>query len=202
MSPSFDHLIDRLRSDDVNEQGLALGELAEHGAAATPALLTALGDSDATVRALAAEGLGMTGDASSADRLMAALDDDDEQVRSNAASALAQLGDPRAVDALIRTLNDSYDLLHANLTKSAYTLMGYGPTVLPAVAPLLQHEEEDIRTQAQWIINWIVSQQEEGDWTELQTLMADYAPDGPPSDRTRVAEAVTAWVRNHPDGAA
>jgi hypothetical protein len=202
MSDSLEQLAARLRRGDINERGLALGELVEHGAAATPVLLDALGDPDATVRGLAAEGLGMTGDASSADRLMAALDDDDEQVRSKAAAALAGLDDPRAVEALIRTLDDNYDLLRSYLTLSAYGLMSYGPPVLPEVAPLLQHDNESIRVQAKAIIDTIVSQQETGDWSGLQALMGDYKPDGPPADRERVSEAVTAWLRNHPDGAA
>jgi HEAT repeat protein len=202
MSASLEQLAARLRRGDVNERGLALGELVERGAAATPVLLDALADPDATVRALAAEGLGMTGDASSADRLVAALDDDDEQVRSKAAAALASLDDPRAVEALINTLDDNYDLLRSYLTLSAYGLMSYGPSVLPEVAPLLQHENESIRVQAQVIINTIVSQQETGDWSGLQDLMAGYQPDGPPADRERLSEAVTAWLRNHPGGAA
>jgi HEAT repeat protein len=198
MSASLEQLAARLRSDDPDERALALGELIEQGAAATPVLLAALDDPNAAVRALAAEGLGLTGAAASADRLAAALADGDGKVRSNAAAALARLGDPRAVDALIRTLDDNYDLLRAHLTQSAYALMGMGPSVLPAVAPLLQHENERIRTQAQWIINWVASQQQAGDWSGLQALMADYAPDGPPAERERVAEAVTAWLRHAP----
>ena len=44
--------------------------------------------------------------------------------------------------------------------------------------------------------------QETGDWKSLQDLMADYKPDGPPADRERLSEAVTAWLRDHPDGTA
>jgi len=196
MTTSLEELVERLESDNVNTQGLALGELIRRGNAATPILIEALQNAKPGVRALAAEGLGRIGDLNSANSLVAALQDSDEEVRSRAAAALAHLEDPRALPALISTLDDNYDLLHADLSLSAYTLSGFGPEALPAVAPLLKADNESIRAQAIWIIRQIVSNMmsEEVDWTELWQSLGAYDPEGPADTRNQAAERWIAWI--------
>ena len=84
----------------------AVWALTQFGADARLAapLVAALGDRDATARALAAGKLSELGDRSAVPALIAALRDPDDHVREEAARALGLLGDPVALDALLRAL--------------------------------------------------------------------------------------------------
>ena len=209
MTATIEQLIQQLASPDPGVYGRALEALVRRGPEAVPALLRALQNGDAPqVRALAAEGLGLIGDHTAVEPLWAALDDDDEEVRSQAATALAYLDDPRALDALVRTLNDSLDLLHINLSRSAYTLIGLGPAALPAVLPLLNDADREKREKAGWIARKIVSDRLEAgdseggpDWSALEALLAGYKTDNAPEARARLVDRALAWVRaNLPTG--
>ena len=201
MSASVEELIQRLAEPDANDAGLALGELVQRGLEAAPALRRALASSEAGVRALAAEGLGHIGDTAGADALAAAVEDGDERVRARAATALAQLGDPRGVDAVIRTLDDYHDLLHSELSLSAYTLARLGPPVVPRVVALLGAGETGSRTKAAWVLRTIASRMAQRDqsWDGLVRLLDAYDPSGPEAERNRAAAAVAGWVRARPD---
>ncbi len=81
-----------------------LGTYASHEVA--DALLAALGDQDASVRAEAAEAVGRVRLRDAVPRLLDWLDDEDVDVRVGAASALGRIGDPRTAQALVRALGD------------------------------------------------------------------------------------------------
>jgi HEAT repeat protein len=84
--------------------------LAKIGLPAVDALLTALKDRNGGVRCLAAETLGMIGDARAIAPLISALNDDDAHVRHSAVKALGNLGNTTVVEALIAALqgDDKY----------------------------------------------------------------------------------------------
>jgi len=204
MAASIDDLIARLNSDDGDTRALALGDLTARGTAATPALLPALQSPDARVRALAAEGLGTIVDPAAADSLAAAVHDSDDKVRARAATALAKIGDPRALDALIQTIEDFTDVLHGEYSLSTYTLMGFGPAALPAVAPLLKAPYVLTRTKAYWIIRKNVTRMlgDEAAWDTLWQSLGSYDPKGSAVERNRAAAQWTAWIAAHKDGSA
>lgn len=197
MSTSIEDLVGKLAARDVDEAGLALGELIRRGRPATPALLGALAAPDARVRSLAAEGLGMIGDPAAADPLAAAVADGDEVVRARAATALAYLGDPRGVDAVIRTIDDFHDVLHSDLSLSAYTLARLGPPVVARVVDLLSAEQRRTRVKAAWILGAIATPRAGRDerWAELGRLVEAYDPDSPAG-----AAAVGEWLARQPAG--
>jgi HEAT repeat protein len=202
MAASIDDLIARLNSDDGDTRALALGDLAAQGRAATPALLQALHSPAAGVRALAAEGLGMIADPAAGDSLAAAVHDSDDKVRARAATALARIGDPRALDALVGTIEDFTDVLHGEYSLSTYTLMGFGPAALPAVAPLLKAPYVLTRTKAYWIIRKNVTRMlgDEAAWDALWQSLGSYDPKAPEAERSRAADQWMAWIDAHKDG--
>lgn len=201
MDPSDEQLVARLGADRSNARAEALGALIERGPAAAPVLREALGNGDARIRAYAAEALGRIGDGIAADALFAALNDKNDTVRAQAATALARLDDARAFDALIRTLGDYPDLLHGDMTLSAYTLIGMGMPVLPRLAPLLRDRDPAMRGITFRIIAQIISRQpdQQGKWQELWRSLGSYDPDAAPSERDRAAEAIRAWIAQRAD---
>lgn len=72
----------------------------------SPALLAAIGDGDAEVRAHAAVALGHQDNGAAIPALLAALEDGSPSVRREAARALGELGDTSADAALVMSLND------------------------------------------------------------------------------------------------
>ncbi len=70
------------------------------------AMVTALSDDDAEIRATAAHALGMMEDVGHVDALVATLTDVDSDVRSEAAWALGMIESPEAVPALVGALTD------------------------------------------------------------------------------------------------
>jgi len=91
---TWDILIRALPNEKVREAVVGLG------APAVPALIQALGDSDANVRRASAEALGNLGDPQAVPALLHVLGDSEADVRRAAAEALGNLGDPQAVPAL------------------------------------------------------------------------------------------------------
>jgi HEAT repeat protein len=183
--------IERLRSDDFNERAKALAALVGQGRAAVPALLQALGDPDAGVRAQAARALAEIADPETADRLAAATEDADAAVRGHAARGLARLGDPRALDALVRTIDDLPDPLHHPFTGSAYALIELGAPALPAVAPLLDSDDPNTRLRAFMVVQSLVSAA--GNWSAVWDETGRYDPNAESSD----ASALKAWIHDH-----
>jgi HEAT repeat protein len=103
-------LVQALSSDDPllrRNAAIALGEvLGVRGAADEPAieaaLVEALGDSDASVRAMAVASLGRTRPAAAIPALVGLLDDGRRPVRVLATIVLRGYDDPRATEALSR----------------------------------------------------------------------------------------------------
>jgi hypothetical protein len=193
-----DEVAEELSNDDSNIRGLALGELIRRGKSAVPALLKLLKSDDANMRALAAEGLASIAEPSTAEDLAGLLKDSDPRVRAQAASGLAYMDDPRGIPGLIATINDNRDILHASLSLSSYKLAMLGPKALPAVAPLLNSEDEPTRWKALWIIQQITgpmpdAQSDPG----FANMLNSYKPDGPEAERKEVAGKLIQWVAEH-----
>lgn len=89
-------------------------------------------------------------------RLIVALKDPDTDVRQNLATALAKLG-PAAVEPLTGALKDSLPERRAG---AAYSLGLIGPpakSALPQLLDLLDDEDLDVRRQAAYAVNRIVT---------------------------------------------
>jgi len=195
---------EELGSDDQEMRSRALGELIQRGKPAVPALLAALHSPDDAVRALAAEGLASIADPSTAGDLANALKDKSGAVRSQAASGLANMGDQRGMPALVDTINDFSDILHADLSLSAYALARQGEKALPFVVPLLKSEDEATRWKAIWVIQQIVSGMtiKEGTWDKLNKSLGNYDPAGPADARNSSGDKWAEWVQRNTGGLA
>jgi HEAT repeat protein len=195
----MDELASKLAAPDMDVAGIALGGLVQLGRPAVPTLIAALRSSTAQVRGLAAEGLGMIGDQSSADALAVVVDDADDVVRAKAATALLRLRDGRWLDAAIRTLNDYPDVLHSDLSLSAYALASQGPAVGPRVVQLLRSTDTGTRRKAAWVLRTIASEQVPGRpaWQELLRLLDGYDPDRPLAEQAAAVDEVAAFLTRH-----
>jgi HEAT repeat protein len=134
-----------LRAADGERRTAAAEALAALGPPAVPALVVALRDPDAGVRAGAAYALGKIGDARAVEPIMALVEDRDPSLRSVAARALGRLRDSRAVTALTRALEDG----HVNVRLQAAGSLREigGPS---AVSPLIEAlEDPDARVRLQ-----------------------------------------------------
>jgi len=126
-----------------------------------PVLIEAMGDGDAGVRAAAAYALNLTQTESDAafDVLVAALEDPDDDVRTSAAGALDNFG-IKALPALIGALDDED---WAVVTNAICGLIDIGsPKVVPALKPLLKHENELIRNEAAEAIKKLKGKKKKG----------------------------------------
>ena len=114
------------------------GNLADH--------ITALASDDGTVRASAADALGLFGESATdaIPQLIQALRDSYEPVRLNAAYALGTIGEP-AVPHLIQVLSDENG---PTRRMAAYALAAVGAPAVPALREALQHTEEAVRIEA------------------------------------------------------
>jgi HEAT repeat protein len=188
-----DDLARRLESADVNESGLALGELIEQGRGATPVLTRAARSDSADVRKLAMEGLGKIADPASVDDVRRGLEDPDGRVRSLAAVALNRLGEPDALDALLATLDDWPDLTRSDMSRSTYELAAAGPRALPAVIGLLESDSWTTRAKGAWVIRQVASRDEA--MHELGEIVSGFDPRNERAEeRERVAAAARAWL--------
>jgi HEAT repeat protein len=196
-------LRDRIGAADGNpdDAAAALGELVTAGHPAVPALVS-LGRSDsAEVRVLAAEGLGTIADPESLPEVKRLLEDQDGRVRSLAAVALHRLGDPGAVDALVATLDDWPDLLHAEMSRSAYELAAVGPEALPTVLPLLDSPTWVERARAVGIVRAIVTDHpDDPRLADLGTALSDFDPGGSDEQRAAVLRGVPGGPSDPPSG--
>ncbi len=99
------------------------------------ALLAALEDPDAGVRAQAAEAVGRVRVLDAVPRLLDWLDDPDPDVRAAAARALGQIGADRAVPRLVRVLGDTHsDVRRAGV--AALAAIGGDAVVVPLLGRL------------------------------------------------------------------
>ena len=187
MSDAAD-LARRLRSDDPNEAGIALGELTALGSAAAPVLVEAAADPDADTRLLATEGFATLADPGTEDAVRPLLDDPDGRVRSGAAVALHRLGAPDAVDALAATLDDWPDLLHGDMSRSAYELANAGEPALPVAIPLLASDDWATRAKGAFIVREVAQR---AGLDDLAGIVAGY--DGRDA-RPDVADAARRWL--------
>jgi len=179
----------RLRSKDPNEAGLALGDLTALGSGtAAPVLVEAARDDDADTRVYAMEGLATLADPGTEDTVRQALDDPDGRVRAGAAAVLNRLGASDALDALAATLDDWPDLLHGELSRSAYELAGCGEPALRVAVPLLASADWTDRAKGAFITRQVA---EQGALDDLAAIVAGY--DGR-DERPDVADAARRWL--------
>lgn len=184
----------RLGSDDVNEAGIALGDLIALGRAATPALVAAAGADAAATRTLAMEGLASVADPGAEPALRRALEDPDGRVRSGAAVALNRIGAPGALDALAATLDDWPDELHGEMSRSAYELAGSGPRALPIAVGLLASGDWATRAKGAWITRRIATQAGD-EYAGLAALVEGYTGDDrSPDEQRAIAEEARRWL--------
>lgn len=127
-------------------------------------LISALNDEAAYNRELAADLLCQLGPKASAAilPLMAALKDEDADVRISAALALGAIGPTAksAIPVLVTALEDLGKASkgcfpHGTTTVSdaaGVALQEIGPNAIPAVSPLLNHDNKDIRINAMWVL--------------------------------------------------
>lgn len=163
-STNIETLIQYSRSEILQERQQAVIELAriEDSAVIAP-LLNALKDSDSTVRANAASGLGLNQVQEAVEPLISLLSDDEDIVRERSATALAQIGDNRAIPALIDALDDS-----GTWARNRIIYVLGASKASEAVEPLIvQLDNEDVSTQgvAAWALGAI------GDLQALPVLL-------------------------------
>jgi HEAT repeat protein len=188
-------LVAQLGASQPNDRALALAALVMQGAAATPALLEALPQAPAPVRAQIARGLAEIADPRTADAMAALLNDPDPLVRGRGAQGLARMNDPRALDALVRTIDDLPDVLHWPHTVAVYLLIERGAEALPALAPLLQEPDPVTRTRAFHVLRTVLLQQRgEPAWQALAARLGDMDPYGADPGDPQVAGRWQAWL--------
>jgi HEAT repeat protein len=188
-------LVAQLAASQPNDRALALAALVMQGAAATPALLEALPQAPAPVRAQIARGLAEIADPRTADAMAALLNDPDPLVRGRGAQGLARMNDPRALDALVRTIDDLPDVLHWPHTVAVYLLIERGTAVLPALALLLQAPEPVTRTRAFHVLRTVLQQQRgQAAWQALAARLGDMDPHGADPGDPQVAGRWQAWL--------
>jgi HEAT repeat protein len=150
-------LIERLH-DVPAVRANASSALAMFGDEAIPALAEALQDEDADVRAAAAEALGASKSADAVTPLIDALSDEAESVRLPVARGLARLGD-LAVPILVERLADEETGMQIALS----AILGQigNQDAVPALYPLLGHENETVRLTAAAALQnlWIESRE-------------------------------------------
>ena len=124
------------------------------GPAASTALIGALRDSDAGVRAAAAEALGKRHEMAAVPALVSALRDDDAAVRAHAVESLGELADARALDGLLTALGDSSAEVRAGAAEAlgevhdAHGRAADAQRMARALAPLLADGAVDVRRKA------------------------------------------------------
>jgi hypothetical protein len=111
------------------------------------------------------------------------------------------MNDPRGIPALIKTINDYADILHSDLSFSSYELARQGARALPAVAPLLDSDDEAVRWKALWIIQQVTGPMPEAsrDRQFVDTL-ANFDPGASKKDRKEGAAKIEKWIADHTRG--
>ncbi|KAB8317415.1 HEAT repeat domain-containing protein [Tolypothrix campylonemoides VB511288] len=138
------------RLKNPQQRSAAIDYLATVGKPAVPALITALQDSDAQVRATAAMILGKIGPAAAqaAVPLVRAIDDKDATVRSHAVQAIAKIGKQAYVPHYIAAL-DSEKKWERYSAAHALRAMGKdAASAVPALIKKLQDEDPWMRQSA------------------------------------------------------
>lgn len=117
----------QLRADDHDiraQAANALARLRQPLNEAVPALLAALNDKAADVRANAARALGASKDVRAVEPLIKLLDDKSEQVQANTIRALAALNDQRAVEPLLQLGGSVVKAAQTNLLLEIFAALG------------------------------------------------------------------------------
>jgi HEAT repeat protein len=142
-SDALRSLLDDLASPDSARRATAataLGRLAD--VAAVPALIAALGESDADIAREAATSLGLLHNAAAVEPLIAILKNHDgyfhSVVRAAAARSLGQLRDLRAVVPLIAAIKDPIAEASAEAIRALASLPD--PRALPALLEVIRNE--------------------------------------------------------------
>lgn len=108
-------------NNEEKPQELATKELVENKADnSVKSLISALNDTNPTVREKAAAELKLRRDNRAVDALIRSLNDNNSKVRRQAAETLGAIGDKRAVDPLINTLKDG----NSNVRQTASKVLG------------------------------------------------------------------------------
>jgi HEAT repeat protein len=131
----------------------ALGRTKSHGV--LQPLVTALQDSDESVRAYAAEALGEIGDKQAVEPLQRRLQQDaSSYVRGTAAEALGRLKDPRAVEPLINALSDEAHYVRENAVNALDEIAD--PRALEALEAAAAHDGDiSVRLKAELAVRKI-----------------------------------------------
>jgi HEAT repeat protein len=136
----------------VTEQHLALERLRSKGKAAEPALIEALGNEDAGVRARAARLLAANenGTEAAIPALVKALADVDVDVRTQGLTALATYDTQAkpAIPALVRLLRDEHPHLRMGAATVLSLLRAEGALAIPALTAALRDDNFNVRQQA------------------------------------------------------
>jgi HEAT repeat protein len=138
-------LIRALSGNNLSERIRAVSQLLDQGKASVLPLTELLTSDEPTVRASAAEVLGVLGDASALEALTGLLADNDDRVRLSATTALGRIKHAHSAEALARLLEDQDDKVAA---AAANGLVNLGELTVHPVLGLLDHESVDVRVRA------------------------------------------------------
>src|SRR4051812_12508630 len=148
-----DRLLAGLASPDacVRELSVRLVSAQRRNEAVNAALITRLGSTDATMRGVAAFGLGLSQPVSALDPLIAALRDATSSVRANAAWALGRIDNGRALAPLVGLFRDA----DAKVREAAVVAAGRidSSSTVAALIRVLQNDESPrVRRVAAWAL--------------------------------------------------
>jgi HEAT repeat protein len=120
---------------------------------AVNALIKALENEDASVRASAAYSLRKIDNPTAVNALIKALEDKNPSVRSSAASALGKISNPSPVDSLVQALKDK----EASVRRSAASALGKigNPTAVNALVQALEDKEPSVCENAAYALGKI-----------------------------------------------
>jgi len=145
-------LLEMLEKDDPavrREAPAALGWLGRQGEKrALPALLRALNDSDAKVRAASASALAVLGDSGAIDGLAAALDDGEKSVREEVVRVLGDIGGASAIEPLTKALRDRETIVRRRAATEMGRLADEASGAVEALERLLKDENMEVRLAA------------------------------------------------------
>lgn len=139
--------IEKFKGENTQERMQAVKALKQLGAAAVPALVQAMSDSDARIRQGAAWALGSLGAAAepAVPALVVALGDEDEQVRLDAAVALRRIG---GAEAALTAALQSEDVLVRRGAAQALAGVAKTPETALVLIKALADADEVVRLNA------------------------------------------------------
>lgn len=158
----IERLLNDLRGGDGDKQRQAIYRLLELADPMTiPALLEALRDKDAEIRAVAAEALGAIGENDALQGLEDALmSDENDDVRSAAAKALGTIGDVTSVPILLKALQSHNSEVWHSAAESLWLM---NEDVMPYVIEALTSRDHDTRRTALQAVLWLTAEYDDED---------------------------------------